>query len=85
MTKRRRPRKPGRPRKLGAPAVDPTTFNPRAVLAGIAADPESPPTARVMACKALLRLAEDTETADDGEVDELTRKALVNMRKRRDD
>ena len=85
MTKRQRPGKPGRPRKLGAAAVDPTTFNPRAVLAGIAADPESPPTARVMACKALLRLAEDTDPADDGEIDELTRKALVNMRKRRDD
>ena len=75
---------PGRPRKLGAAAVDPTTINPRAVLAGIAADPESPPTARVMACKALLRLAEDTETPDD-DLDDLTKRALLNMRKRHDD
>ena len=64
MTTKRRPR-PGRPRKFGAPAVNPATIDPRAVLAGIASDPETPATARVMACKALLRLAEDTETADD--------------------
>ena len=81
--KRRRPRKPGRPRKVGATAVDPTTFNPRAVLAGIAADPESPPTARVMAAKALLRLTEDTETDDSGE-DDLTRRALARMGRRND-
>ena len=77
---RRRSRQPGRPRKPGAPAVDPSTINPRAVLAGLASDPATPATARVAACKALLRLAGDP-IEDDCGPDELTKRALLNMRK----
>ena len=47
-------RRAGRPRRAPSPDVDPTTVDPRRVLASIAADPNAPASARVAAAKALI-------------------------------
>ena len=70
-----KPKRRGRPSRAEASAkaladVDLTAIDPRRVLIMIAADPSSPATARVAACRALLNLAETnagkpTATDDD--------------------
>ena len=76
----RRPNQTGRPRKVGTPS--PVRFDPRAVLAAIAADPLAPATARVGACKALLA-GNSADPAPD-ERDPITMAALrlLNTRNR---
>jgi hypothetical protein len=54
-------------------------LDPRAVLEEIAADPDAGATARVAACRALLKL--DAQPEDDL-VDGLTKRALVRMGQR---
>jgi hypothetical protein len=58
--------------------IDPATIDPRRILAGIAADPEAPAGARVMACKTLIAAAGEQapNAADEATSDALTRRAL---------
>jgi hypothetical protein len=71
------PRRRGRPSKeeelqraLAEIGIDPTAIDPLRILASIAVNVRMPPTARVAACKVLLRVkdqdpAEDTAAASD--------------------
>lgn len=57
-----------------------TTIDPVAILREMAADPETPATARVQACKALLAIDKagkgDSNSADDTPTDQVTQTAL---------
>jgi hypothetical protein len=78
----------GRPRRAQASAkalaglvVDPTTVDPKLILAQIMVDTSAPAAARVSAAKALLA---DRERGDDGETRhaaDLNKRALALMRR----
>ena len=79
----------GRPRKPGSLPVDPSTIDPRAILAGIASDRNAPPTSRVSAAKTLAAMAEadlrrqpllGTSEAEREAADDLNCRALKLLR-----
>jgi hypothetical protein len=83
------PRRRGRPSRaaasvkaMGSLPVDPQSINPKAILAGIAADPSAPATARVQACRVLLGHPGDSE--DEVGADDLTVRAITLLRRRAD-
>jgi hypothetical protein len=90
MNRARPSSKRGRPTRSAASAktlkalidggVDPTTIDPRTILAGIAADTSAPATARVAACRTLLTAA---PTGGDEPVagDPLSRRAIQLLRR----
>jgi hypothetical protein len=71
MEENAKPRGRGRPTRaeqaaksaaaLAAAGIDPSTVDPRAVLAAVAADPSAPASARVSAARALLADAIERE------------------------
>jgi hypothetical protein len=75
----------GRPPKAGTPAPS-GAFDPRSVLAAIAADPNAPATARVAACRALLAGNSADPAPQPGSpgvpLDALSRRALELLAKR---
>jgi hypothetical protein len=85
-------RKPGRPTRaeaarkaiaaLAAAGIDPSSIDPRRILAEIAADASAPASARVMACRALLlTTAAPEEGADGALADKISMRAIEIMRR----
>lgn len=67
---------------LAALAIDPSTIDPRTILATIAADPSAAATARVAACRVLLAGTGEIAPAADSDDDEdpVTKLALKLLR-----
>ena len=63
---------------LAAILVDPSTIDPRQILAGIAADRSAPAGARVAACRTLLGLSENSD-AQAGAEDTVAARAIKLM------
>ena len=83
-TPRRRPGRPTREeevrRALAETGCDPAAIDPLRILAGIAADGTTPPTARVAACKVLLGVGDRDDGGATDDAAEINARAAARMR-----